>query len=71
MAWNPAPEIAVARDAARKLGDADQIIIITLNHAKEQMGLFTYGKTKALCDDAYQLGKVAYEAAREEYAETH
>ena len=68
MAWNPSPEVALARDLAAKL-DADQVMIITINYAKEQMGLITYGKTKKLCAEAKQLGDAAYEAARDRFEE--
>lgn len=62
MAWNPSPEVQVARDAAKKLGDADQIIIVYLNYKNNTMGSVTYGRTKAMCDDAKKLGDVAYQA---------
>jgi len=65
MAWNPSPEVQVARDAAAKLGDADQVIIITINYAKNQLGAVTYGKTKQLCSGAKLLGLRAYEAVYE------
>lgn len=65
MAWNPSPEVAVARDAAAKLGDADQVIVVWLNHRTSVMGMASYGKTKALCNKAGKLGDAAYEAVRE------
>jgi len=62
MDSNPSPEIQVARDAAAKLGDADQVIIITINYAKNQIGAVTYGKTKQLWSGANLLGLHAYAA---------
>lgn len=62
MAWNPSPEVAVARDAAAKLGNADQVMIVTINYANNQIGVTTYGKTKALCSSAKKLGDAAYKA---------
>lgn len=63
MAWHPSPEVAVARDASRKLGNADQVIIIHVNRDKGQVGMASYGKTKDLCNQAGKLGNVLFEAA--------
>ena len=62
MAWNPSPEVAVARDAAKALGDADQCIVLYINYRDEVIGAVTFGKTKALCAQAKRYGDVAYEA---------
>jgi hypothetical protein len=62
MAWNPSPEVQVARDAAKKLGDADQVIIVFLNYKDNTMGSVTYGRTKEMCADAKKLGQAAYQA---------
>ena len=62
MAWNPSPEVAVARDAARKLR-ADQCIIIFLRNREGQMGYASYGETKALCAEANRLANELYNAA--------
>lgn len=67
MAWNPSPEVALARDVAKKLG-VDQVMIVTISYSKEQLGLITYGKTKALCADAKNLGNDAYQAVRQSIA---
>lgn len=61
MAWNPSPEVAVARDAARKLG-VDQVMVVTIDYSKNQIGSITYGANKKLCAHAAQLGKAAYRA---------
>jgi hypothetical protein len=62
MAWNPSPEVAVARDAAQKLGNADQIVIIAINNLSGQMMAVTYGETKELCAEAKRFGEKAYAA---------
>jgi hypothetical protein len=62
MAWNPSPEVAIARDAAKRLGDADQCIVIFLNYRTNKIGMASYGRTKELCADAKELGTIAFEA---------
>jgi hypothetical protein len=62
MAWNPSPEVAVARDAAQKLDDADQCIVIYLNWKKQRIGMASYGRTKELCVEAKKLGEIAFDA---------
>jgi hypothetical protein len=69
MAWNPSPEVAVARDAAMKLG-ADQVILIAITYDKDQVAAITYGKTKKLCDHAKAIGGVAYESVMSWLEET-
>lgn len=64
MAWNPSPEVALARDLAAKLG-VDQVMILTIDYSKDQIGLITYGKTKELCRNAKTLGDAAYDSVRE------
>ena len=53
MTWNPSPEVAVARDAAKKLG-AKQVVILYFTDT--QFGTVSYGSTKALCQSACKLG---------------
>ena len=67
MAWNPSPEVAAARDYAKKFGQ-DRVIIITVDHQTGTMGYVTYGKTRALCDDTQRLGEAAYQAVFDELA---
>ena len=66
MAWNPSPEVAVARDAAKRLDDSDQCIIIYINYrtrgGQGGVGMATYGRTKALCDETKRLGNMAFDA---------
>lgn len=61
MAWNPSPEVAIARDAAKGLDDAPICIVFWLTH-KNQLGMASYGKTKALCAQAKILGDAAFDA---------
>lgn len=61
MAWNPAPEVAVARDAARKLGARKCVIIYITD---EHFGMASYGETKALCAEAGKLGDALYDETR-------
>ena len=61
MAWNPSPEVAVARDAAAKLG-APISIVLWITPDGKQLGIATYGKTRALCDEAKKIGDVAFDA---------
>ena len=61
MAWNPSPEVAVARDAALKLGDSDQVIVIYVRRDVGKIGMASYGKTKELCSQAGKLGDLLFD----------
>jgi hypothetical protein len=65
MAWNPSPEVAVARDAARRLG-ANRTIIIYFTDS-HQLGMSSYGATRELCREAGKLGDKIYEMVLHEY----
>jgi hypothetical protein len=66
MAWNPSPSVAVARDAAKRLGEIGGstvnrcIVLYTLDNGR--MGYASYGQTPFLCNGAKKLADVAYEA---------
>lgn len=60
MAWNPAPEVADCRELARKWGK-EQIIVLAIDNTG-RVDLVTFGKTKRLCDCAYQFGLCAHKA---------
>lgn len=67
MAWNPSPEVAVARDAGVKLarlagGGVAQVVILYVTDAG-QLGMVSYGRTKELCADAKVLGDHAFDLA--------
>lgn len=54
MAWNPSPEVAVARDAAQKLAAQQAIVVYILPDGR--LGMASYGSTKELCREAGELG---------------
>ena len=55
MAWNPCPEVAVARDADKRLGDVPRCIVLyTTDDGK--VGMASYGKTRALCAETGKMG---------------
>jgi hypothetical protein len=65
MAWNPSPEVAVARDAAKRLGDAPMCVVFYVTN-EGGFGYASYGKNRALCDEAGKLAKHLYKAAMAE-----
>jgi hypothetical protein len=74
MAWNPSPEVQVARDAAAKLGelaksDAIQVAIIYVT-ADGRLGTVTYGKTKELCAETKKLGDKLYQTTYRHFEES-
>lgn len=50
MAWNPTPEVAVARDFGKRFG-YDEVIILAVRR-DGCVDAWSYGRTKALCDRA-------------------
>ena len=71
MAWNPTPEVAVARDAHKAIQDVlgepiDKCILIysTDSHA---LGYASYGRNSALCGQARRMADIAYVAIRERH----
>ena len=64
MAWNPSPQVAVARDAAKAL-NAHMVVVLYVKATGDdgaQLGYASYGETKALCGEARKLADVAYDA---------
>lgn len=61
MAWNPSPEVAVARNAAKALGADRCIILYTLPDGK--LGYASFGQTARLCAQAKLLADEVYGAA--------
>ena len=59
MAFNPTPEVAAAREFARKF-KKQQVIIIAIDNDTLQVA--TYGETVALCAEAKKLGDRCYNA---------
>lgn len=66
MAFNPSPEVAVARDAAKKLGATMCIVLYVTKDDK--LGMASYGDNRILCDHAGAFGDVAFEAVMKEIA---
>jgi hypothetical protein len=67
VAWNPSPEVAVARDAADRLAKCAgvgvrQVVILYVTD-DGRLGLSTYGRTKQLCGVAGHVGDKLYELA--------
>lgn len=58
MAWNPSPEVAIARDYAKKFG---QKRVIILFDDGERCGYTSYGETRALCDSAKRIAEHVWE----------
>ena len=67
MPWNPSPEVAVARDAAKKL-DADIGAVIIYLKSDRALGIASYGANKALCAEMGKLGDRLYDATMEYFA---
>lgn len=67
MAWNPSPEVAVARDAAKKLG-ADRVVI-TYTTVAGAIGYASYGETKLLCAETKRLADKLHATAYEFFEE--
>ena len=67
MAFNPSKEVAIARDAAAKLGSDRAIIFYTLPDGR--YGYASYGKTPALCRQARKEADSIFDAVGEAFAE--
>jgi hypothetical protein len=65
MPWNPSPEVAALRDAARKLGADRAVIVYTRPDGK--MGYASYGSDRALCAEAKALAEDLWSAAVEHF----
>lgn len=60
MALNPSPEVAVARDAARRLG-ADRCVVIYTT-AGGHYGYASFGRDRRLCASARAMGETVWDA---------
>ena len=69
MAWNPTPEVAAARDLARKVGANVGCVVIYLKASPDQLGMISYGVNQALCDEMGKLGLHLQKAAMDFYAD--
>ena len=68
MAWNPSPEVQVARDVAIKLGElsGERInrVVIIYTRGDGKMGSISYGATVALCSQAKSLADALWKTTR-------
>lgn len=62
MPWNPSPEVAAAREAAKAL-QARAAIVIYLSDDGRRIGMASYGCDKATCKAAGELGDTLYDVA--------
>lgn len=63
MAWNPSPQVAAVRDAAKQL-DSPFAVVIYLDKNGSQLGMASYGKTLPLCEQAGKFGEYLLDAAQ-------
>lgn len=66
MAWNPSPEVKIARDAAESLrratkSDRIDMCVVTWIDDRQRAGYASYGRTPALCGLARRLADAMYE----------
>ncbi len=62
MAFNPSPQVAAAREVARRFGKKQVIILMLDDYTLEYA---SYGEDKALCAGARRLADTAYDAVME------
>lgn len=62
MAWDPSPEVAVARDAAKSLGNVPMCIVVYVTDER-QVGMASYGRTPALCKRTGKIGDKLFDEA--------
>ena len=63
MAWNPSPEVAVARDFGKKF-NYDKVYIIGVNESSGKFEIISYGETKQKCGEARICADQIYEMIR-------
>ena len=69
MAYNPSLEVAVARDAAKKLGAKAEVGCVVIYMSRGNLGMASFGHNKALCAKMGELGDHLFEEARKYYEE--
>lgn len=74
MAWNPTPEVAAVRDAARKIeakmGETVDRAFVVFTTEGGRIGYASYGNNQATCALAKRLADTAYEAVMEQFERT-
>lgn len=58
MAFNPSPEVSLARDYAKKFGKRRVVIFFDDGRG---FGYTSYGETKPLCDSARRIGDYMFD----------
>jgi hypothetical protein len=71
MAWNPSPEVQVARDAAEGLGrlaggHVMQLVIVYIT-SDHRLGTVSYGRNSTLCSQAKLLGDKLHQRTVEHF----
>jgi len=66
MAWNPSPEVAIARDVAKKLDDAKAVVVIYITKDGSKCGSISYGKDKETCEAAKHWSRKLHDVAMDE-----
>ena len=69
MAWNPSPQVAAARDFGEKFR-ADRVIIYYVRE-DGTYGYASWGKRKALCDEAGKVADDVFEEIGHKFAMRH
>ncbi len=68
MAWNPSPEVQVARDAAAKLAELSGVkvnrVVIVYTRDDRKMGYISFGATRELCAETKRLADTLWQSAR-------
>lgn len=65
MAWNPTPEVAMARDYANKFKQT-KVIILAIDEKAEKYGVISYGENKQKCNEAKAIANAIYELVADE-----
>ncbi len=67
MAYNPSLEVAVARDAAKKLKAEAEVGCVVIYVSRSRLGMASFGHNKELCAKMGKLGDHLFDAAMEFY----
>lgn len=59
MAWNPSPEVAIARDYGKKFNKT-KVIILSIDERQETFEVVSYGETKQKCAEAKKIADSLY-----------
>jgi len=69
MAWNPSPEVQVARDTAAGIGHVTKanidVCVVMWIDDQSRAGYASFGRTPVLCGMARRVADVAYESVQD------